>query len=169
MDHSGLSGPISLIKQGHPRALSAMKYWIWSTSGSWKLASLECESRVDSGLLYVMSTSKATKVQLHILWKMVKIHQSIFIFIIYYNTNWFYIYPLKKSFRWVCFALLEKTRNYSIVKNLIQSSNSNQNSAVLFSIIYGMLSTVQGKKSKVSSQNFNSEWLQTACCYSIIT
>lgn len=138
----------------------AQKCWVWSTSDSWKSLCLESEFRVDSGLLCVMSTSKAPKVQLHCLWIMVNIYQSIFIFIMYCNTNWFFINPLKTCLRWVSFALLEKTRNYSTGKNLIHSSNSNQNSTVLFHIIFGMLSIIteslQRKNSKVSSENFNS-------------
>lgn len=149
-----------------------MKCWVWSTSDSWKSVCLVSEFRVDSGLLYVMSTSKSPKVQLPCLRIMVNIHRSIFIFMIYCHTNWFFINPLKTCLKWVSFALLEKTRNSSTGKNLIHHSSSNQNSTVLFSIIYGKLynitKSVHGKNSKASSDNFNSECLQTTCCYSII-
>lgn len=82
-DHSG-SGPAWVIpKHMAPRIVSghscAIKRWVWSTSDSWKSVCLESEFRVDSGLLYVMSTSKAPKVQLCSLWIMVNIHQSIFL------------------------------------------------------------------------------------------
>lgn len=171
-DHSG-SGPAWVIPKhtaqnciGHS---CAMKGWVWSTSDSWKSVCLESEFREDSRLLYVMSTSKVPKVQLCSLWIMVNIHQSIFLIIIYCNTNWSFIYPTKKCLRWVCFALLEKTRNYSTGKNLIHSK---QNSAVLFIITYRMLTNItkslQGKNSKVPSENFNLECLQTVCSHSIL-
>lgn len=150
----------------------AWKCWVWSTSNSWKSVCLVLEFRTESGLLYVMSTSNVPKEQLHCLWIMVIIHQNIFIFLIYCHTNWFFINALKMSLRWVSFALLEKTRQYSTGKNLIHSSSSKQNSTILFIIIYGTLShitkSVQGKNSNVSSENFNLECLQTVCCNWII-
>lgn len=169
---------VGLVQPGssqstRPRIVSghscAMKGWVWSTSDSWKSVCLESEFREDSRLLYVMSTSKVPKVQLCSLWIMVNIHQNIFLIIIYCNTNWSFIYPTKKCLRWVCFALLEKTRNYSTGKNLIHSK---QNSAVLFIITYRMLTNItkslQGKNSKVPSENFNLECLQTVCSHSIL-